>query len=60
MGHANEEPNLLGLRRSSRLGSFIVQNFNCHAITPFRVEGMQGRLGSSGPISLIGNEMRDV
>ena len=58
MGHTNAEPNFLGLHRSSQVGSFTEQNFNSHAITPFHVEGMQAGLGSSGPISLIGNTRR--
>ena len=55
LGYTGEETNLLGLHRPSQFGSFNEQNFNSHAITPFHGDGMQGGLGSSGPISLIGN-----
>ena len=58
LGYTGEETNLLGLHRSSQFDSFNEQHFNSHAITPFQGDGMQGGLGSSGPISLIGNTRR--
>ena len=58
LGYSGEGTNLLGLHRSSQLGSFNEKSFSSHAITPFQRDGMQGALGSSGPISLIGNTRR--
>ena len=56
--YTGEETNLLGLHRSSQFGSFNEQNFNSHAVTPFHGDGMQGGLGSSGPIRLTGSTRR--
>ena len=57
-GHADEEPNFLGLHRTSGFSSFGWQSFSSQQVTPFHFEGKQGGLVSSRPINLVGNTGR--
>ena len=40
LGYSGEGTNLLGLHRSSQLGSFNEQSFSSHSITPFQGDGI--------------------